>query len=472
MSNQLTLPTTVADMVPEYQDKDAEITARIEAVNEAVNALRLGATVQGVYADRPFEEPRIDERTVRKNLLKSGWKAIYQRLEIERIASAKDQAEFARHLESPPELTIENAVATFRDYFENTRFHILRGLAEAFVDLDPAYKSHSRVKVGKDKLPKRIILSNVGGYGSYGMTRLENVLNAVASVRGQPLLSRAELNFMHAESRACRSFSFDGREVPAYTRELKNTTEPLQYRDCEIRFFQNGNAHVHFGKIALTDINRGLAEFYGDVLPDAEDDDAPTAKRASTDVAKDLQYYPSPAAVITEALDRAGIYKPDPYRPDAHTAKRVLEPSCGDGRILDEIAKRGHVGFGYEIHAERARQARQKNHAVQVANFLEVPPSPEFDVVVMNPPFYGRHYAKHVRHAYRFLKPGGVLVAILPATAEYDHNELDDLKSDQPRYRGETWRDLPVGSFAESGTNVPTGILQLFKPEQASAAAA
>jgi hypothetical protein len=115
MSNQLTLPTTVADMVQEYQDKDAEITARIEAVNEAVNALRLGATVQGVYADRPFEEPRIDERTVRKNLLKSGWKAIYQRLEIERIASAKDQAEFARHLESPPELTIENAVATFRD---------------------------------------------------------------------------------------------------------------------------------------------------------------------------------------------------------------------------------------------------------------------------------------------------------------------------------------------------------------------
>ena len=53
-------------------------------------------------------------------------------------------------------------------------------------------------------------------------------------------------------------------------------------------------------------------------------------------------------------------------------------------------------------------------------------------------PLYGRHYAKHVRHALKFLKPGGTLTAILPATARYDHGELDDL---HPR-----WDDLPVGA--------------------------
>jgi 16S rRNA G1207 methylase RsmC len=81
---------------------------------------------------------------------------------------------------------------------------------------------------------------------------------------------------------------------------------------------------------------------------------------------------------------------------------------------------------------------------------LDQAPTPEFDKVVMNPPFYGRHYVKHVQHALRFLKPGGTLVSILPATAHYDHDEL----------KGE-WRDLPVASFADAGTNVPTGLLRM-----------
>jgi SAM-dependent methyltransferase len=131
---------------------------------------------------------------------------------------------------------------------------------------------------------------------------------------------------------------------------------------------------------------------------------------------------------------------------------RVLEPSCGDGRILDGIRMRRQSGFGIEYHPGRAAEARAKGHAVLTANFLEHPATPEFDAVVMNPPFYGKHYAQHVRHAYKFLRPGGTLVSILPAAARYDHNEL----------QGE-WRDLPVASFAEAGTNVPTTMLKLRK---------
>lgn len=72
--------------------------------------------------------------------------------------------------------------------------------------------------------------------------------------------------------------------------------------------------------------------------------------------------------------------------------------------------------MGVEIDALRAETARAKGHAVLCANFLEVwqPVYLEhdgFDLVVMNPPFYGKHYAKHVRHALRFLKPDGKLIA-------------------------------------------------------------
>jgi hypothetical protein len=65
--------------------------------------------------------------TLRKNLLKSGWKAIYNRLQIDRIASAKDKKLFERAIADPPPLTVDNAKATFGDYFVRPRYHILRG---------------------------------------------------------------------------------------------------------------------------------------------------------------------------------------------------------------------------------------------------------------------------------------------------------------------------------------------------------
>jgi hypothetical protein len=80
----------------------------------------------------------------------------------------------------------------------------------------------------------------------------------------------------------------------------------------------------------------------------------------------------------------------------------------------------------------------------------------------MNPPFYGRHYAKHVLHALKFLKPGGTLTAILPITAR-EHGLLDHVVSKR-RY-SEPWDDLPVGSFSESGTNVNTTVLTLYAPD-------
>src|SRR5690606_3271644 len=112
-------------------------------------------------------------------------------------------------------------------------------------------------------------------------------------------------------------------------------------------------------------------------------------------------------------VEYAGIYS------GMRESPRVLEPSCGNGRLLDALRRVGVSGVGIEYHAGRAAEARVKGHDVLTANFLEAPAPLDkgFDAVVMNPPFYGRHYLKHIRHAMKFLKPGGTLVSILPATA-------------------------------------------------------
>lgn len=451
--NAIALQRTVADMVREYDEKSAAISDAGESFKAAVSSLGMACSIGGAYGGSLFHHgaPVVDDRAMRKVLLISGWKAIYARLSIDRIATAKDKAQWERTIADPPPLTIENAVATFGDYLLRARWHILRGLAEVFADLDPAYKSHSKVKIGVAGLPKRIILTNVGSYG-WGRDKLVGVINALAAYRGEPFVEHADFHDLDQLSSVfgnkAGTVRIGGRTIEVY-RNGKTEKFTSIDRGVEVRKFQNGNAHVIFDPPTLLDINRALAEFYGEVLPDAEEDGA--KPRASTAVSKDLAFYPTPTAVIDEVLRAVGIEPRREWERDRVPALRVLEPSCGDGRILDEIRARGHKAIGIEVHAGRAAQAKAKGHAVVVGNFLEHAAAPDFDRVVMNPPFSGSHWRKHVRHALGFLKPGGVLVAILPATAHYDHDVTKEF--------GGRWEDLPVASFAESGTNVPTGYL-------------
>lgn len=448
MDTALAIQRTVIDIIAEYDEKSANVDRAIANFEAATRAVEMAGCVMGTYVGSLLNgRTSVSPHVMRRNLLQSGWKALYSRLQIDRIASANDKRLFERTIADPPPLTFDNAKATFGPYLESPRQHILRGLAETFCSLDPAYKSHSKVKIGVSGLPKRIIIPSFGGYGSYGRDKLRDVVNALAAYRGQPLMTHDEFGAIDTAHRLGEDAVLDGR---AYVRENRYRREEYTTlaRGLTIRLFGNGSAHVFFDAAALLDINRGLAEFYGDVLPDVEDEGA--SHSPGTEVAKDLQFYWSPPAVVDAALEYAGVADLTQWRNDPPASLHILEPSCGDGRILDMVRHHGHVGLGIEYHVGRAAQAKANGHSVICANFLEQPPRAEFDAVVMNPPFYGRHYAKHVRHAMRFLKPRGTLVSILPATAWYDHKELD----------GE-WRDLPIGSFSEAGTNVPTGLLRM-----------
>lgn len=440
------LPPSVLDLIEEFEEKNAEVEATIAAYDRAYTDLQMASTVMGAFVEPIGEKSYLYADRIRRNLLRSGWTAIYNRLQIDRVASVNDKQLFEKTLANPPELTFETARATFGDYLERPRFHILRGLAEVFADLDPAFKSHSKVRIGVKALPKRVILKNYSGYG-WQDKRFQQIANAIAMLQGIPFMEWPEVQAVEMAYRAGEDAVFDGRIYSETDRYNRTEEKVTLNRGLTVRRYMNGNAHVYFSKETLLDVNRALAEFYGEVLPDAEPEGV--KQSASTAVAKDLQFYWTPRKVIEAALDFAGIVHPDHYRGEA-PSPLVLEPSCGDGRMLDVLREYGTRPLGIEYHPGRAAEANAKGHAVITGNFLERHPVAEFDYVVMNPPFCGRHYVKHVKHALKFVKPGGTLVAILPATAHYDHAELEG-----------QWRDLPVGSFSEVGTNVPTGMLRV-----------
>lgn len=431
----------IHDMVAEYERKVSSIPDAITAFENAGQALRSAACVGGEWGGETIETGRVSEHILTRSLRRSAWQGVWKALHLPEITSANDKQSFERSLANPPPFDLDTVRATFWPYLENPRLTILRGLAEVFTSLDAAYKSHEKVKIGVKGLPKRVIMSNLG-IGGWGRDRLRDILNALASYQGKPLPDYAELQLLLQDGDALK----EGGTFPhPHNSPYRQDTLTVIGRGVWLRRFQNGNGHLFFGPAALRDINMALAEFYGDVLPDCHEEANRPAPRSSTAVAKDLQYYPTPAAVVECVL--ADIYlKP---------GNRVLEPSCGCGRFLDGLKAAGVVATGIEVDPARAAEARAKGHAVMTANFLEVSPIGElFDFVVMNPPFYGRHYEKHVRHALRFLKPGGQVIAVLPATARYDHGLLDDLRPQ--------WRDLPLGSFAESGTRVCTTVAKIW----------
>lgn len=424
------LQRSLSDIVAEYDQKKAAIKAAVGAFEKAGIDVQMAATIGGTYGRNNINVGHVHDRELESNLLTSAWLHVYSGLSIDVIASPTDKRLFDQAMAAPPPFTIDNIRGTFGKYVLDPRGNILRGLAEVFCDLDQAYKSHDKVKIGVAGLPKRVVMRGFGQWDSYGKNQVQTILNALATYQGRPLTTWDELDSLVKHGRS------DSRGV-------------------QLKTFKNGNGHLHFEPATLADINRALAEYYGDVLADTVDE-KPTQKAASTAVSKDLQYYPTPAVVVEKVI--GGLY--------GIAGKRVLEPSCGDGRIMDGLRKAKAKPYGIEVDATRANQCRAKGHNVLTANFLETVPTRDFDFVVMNPPFYGKHYAKHVRHAFDFLKPEGTLVAILPITARYDHGLLEDLGS-YSRYDG-PWSDLPVGSFSESGTNINTTVFTVRSPALSS----
>ena len=336
---------------------------------------------------------------------------------------------------NPAPFTLDNVRATFGGYVQVPRGNILRGLAEVFGDLDPAFKSHEKNKIGVAGLPKRVILSGSGGCSNWGEDRLRDVLNALAAFQRKPMTDYQEIRaLLKDESALLAGWDAEDHQGRAVT---------CPARGVRLRRFSNGNGHLFLEPYALQDVNLALAEYYGEVLPDCSAA-KPDQQRPGTEVWKDLQYYPTPAAVVERVLGDVHVRQ----------GERVLEPSYGCGRFLDALRAKGADSVGIEVDPGRAAVARAKGHRVQLANFLETVPTGDFDRVVMNPPFYGRHYAKHVEHALKFLKAGGTLTAILPATARYDHGLLDG-----------RWHNLPVGSFSESGTNINATVLAVRRAE-------
>ena len=383
----------------------------------------------------------------RRELDASVWVHIVRVTGMEALMDQTARDRFLKDLAGDvPEVTEDNVRATMEALAADSHLIFGRGLARVFSELDRRFRSHDGFKIGS-----RIILTYIfdgDGHLNYRvgekLADVERVFSVLDGRKGHGVGETV------AAIREDRGHSWGARQ---------SLTETAYFR---ARAFKNGNLHLWFTRDDLVrQANQVLANYYGEVLPDGVPghDDVLRSRSKTTAVSRDLAFYPTPKKVV-EAMLRETYLRP---------GCTVLEPSAGTGNIARVALDAGAQVTAVEVDVGRAAALRGIGHpdlTVRHANFLDMPAAPVFSHVLMNPPFYGRHWMSHVMHAYEFLAPGGVLIAVLPVAAELGESKEHDAFREWAKDRAlRGWRglfeELPQESFAASGTRVSTVILRL-----------
>ena len=206
---------------------------------------------------------------------------------------------------------------------------------------------------------------------------------------------------------------------------------------------------------------------------DEEDAETSVLEACRTGVYVDLkkvyQFFETPEPVAKRLLRDADM--------EGHLT--VLEPSAGNGALICAIAAAcAGSRDNFEVTAVELNPAckprleqlmgsdKQVLKKLVMGDFLNQEPEElgRFDRIIMNPPFARSMDLEFVRHAYRFLKPGGILVSVMSPGFRFRTDKRAEMFRDWldngPGKFVET-QDLPDGSFIAFGTNVRTVCMKI-----------
>jgi predicted RNA methylase len=166
------------------------------------------------------------------------------------------------------------------------------------------------------------------------------------------------------------------------------------------------------------------------------------------------QSYYTPEPLAKELVALAAIQK----------GMTCLEPSAGTGVIARAMVDAGGLITCVEADPDAYLALEDDFNTVVSGDFLSMDNTPGglglFDRICMNPPFSRDQDARHVCHAFSFLKPGGKLVAIVGSYAL--NGKTDDRRrlQDLIRQYGRLIREIAPGTFDNNARAV---IIELNK---------
>lgn len=168
---------------------------------------------------------------------------------------------------------------------------------------------------------------------------------------------------------------------------------------------------------------------------------------------KDFQFFATPDEVINLMLTKASLTSKDV----------VLEPSAGQGAIVDRIAaivKEVHL---CELMPENRQILEKKGYHIMWDDFTTLDTDKKFDKILANPPFTKNQDIDHVLKMYEHLKSGGRIVTIMgPSWVEGSQKKQVEFRNWLAKL-GATYEPIEEGAFKKSGTGIKTYMVVIDK---------
>lgn len=358
-----------------------------------------------------------------------------------------------------PEVTVDNIIATVESLIGQSGQIFQRSVVNTFTRLDRRFRSHDGFKIGSRVIFEGCFDPEWHSWRGYGADSAKQRIMDIERI----------FQVLDRENRLTEDGNRDANWLdPAsliwhidQNRAHKRAQSEVESAFFKVRIFKNGNMHLWMTrKDLLQKVNRILAEHYGETIGDGKNngvEEDPLENRKTTP-ARYFGFFPTPPDVVERVWSQIGVHQ---YR---DKAPAVLEPSAGTGNLVHEPINRGWDVDCVEVQPHLAQGLEKLAvRRVTCADFTTLPPTPTYDIVVMNPPFDRERDIDHVTHALKFLKPDGVLVAVMSAGTEWRETKKSLAFQALMTRMNAKWRDLPEGAFAEQGTNVNTVIVTVYK---------
>ena len=172
-----------------------------------------------------------------------------------------------------------------------------------------------------------------------------------------------------------------------------------------------------------------------------------------TDAKKEYQFFETPKNIVKQMIELA----------DIKVGETLLEPSAGQGAILEEFPKENPY-IAVEIMIKNCEKLDEMNFEVYIKDFLEL--DLKADKIIMNPPFSKQQDVDHILHAWKCLNKGGRLVSIVSESPFFRENKKSQEFRSFLEDNNAEIINLDRGAFKESGTMVKSRIIVIDKETQ------
>jgi len=460
------LATLLELAVPEIESLQRQLRELLQRLSDGFNTTSFHGNIQVCGVGDPIQ--------IRRELKRAAWRVIFDKLGIQPYYSLKRLKKMhealsedvdkrgpdSEGIDKMPDITAESMRQIVSGIRVDRDMYITEKVCEVYQKMKPTFRDQYKTNIrNRWKLSDKVLFSNMVSEHSGSRFSISCTTNT---------------SMLHGLDIAMHYF--DGKPVPTGYRsplmeELHMSNGKGETEYFSFKCFKNRALHLKLLRpylVALFNQRCGHPR----ALPGRTEDpyQAGDLEYDFTHIAPgtDYELFETPQELAEEMCDIADVSRHD----------RVLEPSCGKLRIAFAAAKRCAQVHGYELQQQLTTTSKvyemcykagygelYTSICVEKADFLKTVPSEymEYDSVLMNPPFSRGRAAAHIRHAWSFLKTGGVLVAIADAGITFRQRSADtEFRAWLDSINSEV-RELPAGTFKESGTSVNAVLLILRK---------